>query len=72
MATSCLKHEVIQSAHLARTNCTAVECSHANVEKKNLVQDINCRPLSIFVDEATDKAGEISYFGKHQKIVTIF
>lgn len=41
-------------------------------KKKNLVQDINCRPLSIFVDEATDKAGEISYFGKHQKIVTIF
>ena len=41
-------------------------------KKKNVIQDINYRPFSIFVDEATGKAGKISYFGKHQKIVTIF
>lgn len=27
---------------------------------------------SLFVDKATVKAGEISYFGKHPKVVTIF
>ena len=28
--------------------------------------------FSLFIDKATVKTGEISYFGKHSKVVTIF
>ena len=61
---SCLRHEDVQSAHLARTKCTAVV---KNVLmpmcKKKLMNEIGSRPFSLFLDEATDKAGHNTYFG---------
>ena len=61
---SCLSHEDVQSAHLARTKCTAVVKSVLMpMCKKQLLEEISSRPFSIFVDEATDKAGRNSYFG---------
>ena len=34
-----------------------------------LMEDIGNNPFSLFVDEATDKAGHMCYFGKQKKCI---
>lgn len=63
----------VQAARLRRTECTAV-IKH---DLWPMCKDYSKRKLEmtynfLFVDKATVKAGEISYFGKHPKVVTIF
>ena len=59
---SCLRHE--DAAHLARTKCTAVvKNGLMPMYKKRLMNAIGSRPFSLFLDEATDKAGHNTYFG---------
>ena len=60
--------EQVESATLGRTKCTAiVKNVLAPMCKDLLKKDIGDGPFSLFVDEATDKAGHISYFGKRIK-----
>ena len=62
---SCITNKEVQSARLARTKCTAVVKNVLAPMCKNMLCNQISGPFSIFVDEATDKAGRMGYFGKH-------
>ena len=63
----------VRAARLRRTECTAViKHDHQPIFKDYSKRKLEMTYNSLFVDKATVKAGEISYFGKHRKSVTIF